>query len=569
MGKQLLLSSLFIFLSFFLVSEEAWILPFDNTIYSQTEELFINEGIVPPFEEKPLITGELIRHLDLLSTRCKNSDTAKKIQEIIDNLTLPFPYISPILECAMHAGFNSKTDRLHYIQTYDSEESVPVEDKKILDFRSLYDTNAIPSLLYLGFIVNFSGWSMTVQPELRATNSMLLSDYHPLNFPSDFASFDFNFPRRAILTYYNPPVEFRLGRDKLHLGPGKWSTLTLTQYMPYFDYFKFRFFHKWFSLSNYIISLDPTISQIESVYLDDMYENESNPESNASKNGKPYIDRLKHLVLTNFMVTPLPWLFLRYSQFNLVGGRPLEIYDFNPFMVYHNIYKEGTYSVPISFSGTAVPYPGVKLYLEYFLYDLQLGDESVETSNPTAFAYQGGFTLLSTPFFKLGPGRFRLDGEASLTDPWVYGKYYNLRKFTSRIITIESYVGRFWTDYPLGFYLGPDTVEIQLKLSYGVPGEWEAMFHWNMNGMGEIDLYGWGSDNDYTNAGEPGYTETAAPTGIAQWTNNFTFSGYWQLRKNLTFSAWYRFQTVENQYNIEGDNFIYNYVGMNARWKIF
>ena len=175
----------------------------------------------------------------------------------------------------------------------------------------------------------------------------------------------------------------------------------------------------------------------------------------------------------------------------------------------------------------------------------------------------------STPFFTLGPGRFRLDGEASYTDPWVYGKYYDLRKFTSRIIYIESDVGRFWVDYPLGFYLGPDAVDFNLCLSYGIPGKWEALLYWNMNGMGSIDLYGWGEDNDYTHAGEDGYPLTHAPTGIVQWTNNITLSGYWTIIKNLTISTWYRLRIVKNRYNIEGDDFIFHYVGTNVVWKVY
>jgi hypothetical protein len=79
---------------------------------------------------------------------------------------------------------------------------------------------------------------------------------------------------------------------------------------------------------------------------------------------------------------------------------------------------------------------------------------------------------------------------------------------------MESYVGRFWVDYPLGFYLGPDAIDLNLYLSYGIPGVWEAQLHWNMNGQGSIDLYGWGNDNDYTHAGEEGYPLSGAPTGI-------------------------------------------------------
>ena len=86
---------------------------------------------------------------------------------------------------------------------------------------------------------------------------------------------------------------------------------------------------------------------------------------------------------------------------------------------------------------------------------------------------------LSDPFFKLMGGRFRLDGEISYIDPWVYGKYYSLRQFTSHIIYVEHYGDRLWVDYLLGFYLGPDAVDIHLSLVYGIAGEREVELHWN------------------------------------------------------------------------------------------
>ncbi|MBN2440514.1 MAG: hypothetical protein JXJ04_04195, partial [Spirochaetales bacterium] len=475
---------LFLFLALFGIAEEAWILKMGDTRYGEAEELFINEGMVPVFDEKPLIAEDLIRQLNVLIGKSKSGSARDKAKAIIDSLTLPFPFVSPILESAFHGGYNSETDRFHFIKTYDREEGSPVLDKEYLDFRAMYEVNNIPSILTFGLIANYGGFALLLQPELRAGNSNLLEDYHLTNFPSELVLIDNTFPRRGIVTYYKSPIEARFGRGKLHVGPGKWSTLGLTQYMPYFDYAKARFFHEWFSLSAYLISLNPTITINESDYLEDMYENDTNPESNAIKNGKSYIERSKHLAVTDILISPLPWFLIRISQMNLVGGRDPDISDFNPLMVFHNLYKEGTYSVPLSVSATVAPYKGIKLYADYYFYDLELGDETGISSNPGGAAYQGGFTFLSTPFFKAGPGRFRLDGEISYVEPWVYGKFYSLRQFDSLIIYPESYVGRFWVEYPLGFYLGPDVVDLNLSLSYGIPGVWDVSLYWNMSGKG-------------------------------------------------------------------------------------
>ncbi|MBN2442190.1 MAG: hypothetical protein JXJ04_12625, partial [Spirochaetales bacterium] len=114
-----------------------------------------------------------------------------------------------------------------------------------------------------------------------------------------------------------------------------------------------------------------------------------------------------------------------------------------------------------------------------------------------------------------------------------------------------------------------DVVDLNLSLSYGIPGVWDVSLYWNMSGKGEIDLYGWGEDSDYTHAGEEGYPLSGAPTGIVQWTNTIQLSGYWEIINNLTLSAWYRLKVVENLYNIQGDDFVFHYTGINVVWKVY
>ena len=565
MKKYLFLQAILIILMFHITAQESWIIPTDSYIYKRAEELFLNEWIVPPLEERPVIAEDLIINLKTLNTGSSRENSKDKVQALIKECSLPFPVFSPILQVGFWAGFNSETDRDKPVVTNDTTSGT-----KMLDFRYLYEINEIPSIIKFGFIAHLSSWSVLFQPEVRTTNTQLLKDYHITNLPSDFIYLDNNFPFRGITTYYSPPIEARIGRDKLHLGPGTWSTLTLSNYMPYFDYAKLRFFWNWMSISLYLISLDPTISVEENEYLDEMYNDpDSNPEVNTQYNGKTYIERSKHCALASLFLKPFPWLLMRITQINLIGGRDPDLFDFNPFIVFHNSYKEGTYSVPLSLTTTILPFKGIKLYLDYLLYDFELGDETGNSSNPDAAAYQFGFTILSNPFFKLGPGRFRLDFELSYTDPWVYGKFYNLRKFTSRIINVEPSVGRFWVDYPLGFYLGPDTLDIHFCLSYGIPGKLEVACEWELIGQGNIDLTGWGPENDYTHAGESGYPETGAPTNPINWTNQIGLYSYIVLHKNLTLNLECCLEFVQNKNNIVGDNLIFFTSGFSVVWKIF
>jgi hypothetical protein len=561
----------FICCSLLLCADEFWIIPLDSLIYRRAEELFICTGRVPIFEETPVIAEELKNGLAQLRDGTQDADIIQQIDELDADIVLPFPVISPIVELGLSAGLNSESGRAHMISTYDYHGVETGPDKSILDFTYMYEINELPSVIKAGFLVQAGGFSLLGLPEIRETTSALLEDENITSIPGDLTSINFySLPFRGISTFYSAPIELRLGRDKLNVGPSTWCGLTLNRYVPYYDYMKARFFVPGFSFSSYIINLNPIITSNESDYLNSLTNDEYRKlEPNGTKNGDPYMDRFKNLVLSKITVVPWSWLCFSVTQCNLVGGRPLEITDFNPLLVFHNNFDEGTYSVPLSVTATVVPYKGIKIYGEWYFYDAPAGDEVDQDQNAFAMGYQIGFTLLSNPFFRIGPGRFRLDAEVSYVDPWTYGKAYDLRKFTSRFVYVESFVGRFWVDYPLGFYLGPDVIDIHCRISYGIPGEWEAELHWNTTAKGEIDLYGWGEDNDYYHIGEAGYPLGWSPTGTAEWTHALTVSGYWTVISGVTVSAWYRIQHIKNKNNSADAGDFYHWAGMSVVWKIY
>jgi hypothetical protein len=558
--KKLIVSIFIILNGFIATAQESWIVPYGSDIYDKAEELFLLEWQVPPIEETPIIADDLGDSIKKLMDREIQPDSIEKARALLSEMKLQFGHISPVLETAFYAAYNSEPGRRRLVDTQDPSAPSPT-----LDFNYLYDVDKVPPLLLAGMVLQAEGFSISLAPYIKASNTYLLDYQYQFNIPFDPIRINTNFPQRGIGSYFNPPVEFRFGRDKLAIGPSQWGNIGLNQNIPYYDYLKGRFFVDWFSFSFYLIQLNPTISSEESIYL----STSPDPEEMGPANGDPYIERAKFYALSRFGLTVFPWLYICVMQTNLIGGRYPWFSDINPFDIYHNNFTEGVYSVPLDVSVTVVPYRGIKLFFDFYLYDATVADESDKTKNPTAFAYQAGFTALSTPFFEIGPGRFRLDGEVTLVDPWTYGKYNDLRKFTSRIIYVESYVGRFWIDYPLGFYLGPDVVDYHLSLRYGNPGLWEAELAWQLTGKGQIDLYGWGPDNDYSNIGEPGYQVTGAPSGNVEWRSELEFSMYYVPTTGVKISTLYRMSVVSNQYNIADSNGFYHLLSVEVAWKVF
>jgi hypothetical protein len=566
-----------------LQAQESWLLPIDSPLYREAEELFLCQGVVPPYEELPLAAEELRERLRALAQKAGDEEQVKVLNAMIDRIVLPFPVVSPIIETALSGFYNSEPGRFSNVILYDGRSPDLSNSNNhdsldnglpIYDYTPFYEANNMPSLLKAGVIIHFLGFALLFQPELRQTHYGLLSDGTFATLPFDFSRFDVaNTPLVGLLNFYSPNFEARVGRGPLHSGPGKWSSLSLSRTMPYFDHARVRFRYEGFSLTTTIVTLNPDISSMESGYLDYLYDNNLNPEANGGTNGRIFRERIKNYINVNCTIRPWDWLSFTFMQTNLVGGRPIDIADFNPLNIFHNNFDDGSYSVPVLLSATVVPFKGVKVYAEFLFYDAAAGDEVLyPDSNPGAIALQGGFSLLSTPYFNFGPGRFRLDFEATYVDPYCYGKFYDLRTFTSRFTYIDPGPGRYWVDYPLGFYLGPDCLDFHAVLNYGQPGVWEIGLEWQTTGRGEVDLYGYGDDANYT---PPRSASGAAPTGTAEWRHSIGANFFIEIIKNLTLDCWYRLIFVNNRFNpalrqnIAGDNQVFHALGLAVKWKIF
>ncbi len=539
-----------------------WLVDIDDPVYEVAEEAAINRGIVPPLEDTPVSADVL---------RSALSPDERSDKKIMKHLELPFYPVSPIVEPAFYVGYSSDKDRMHYVKT---------ADRSFLDFKSTYKAFEVPSILKTGFTLQAGGWSVLFQPEVRKAMPFVLNNDNYTNIPGRFVDLDENFPYRGFINYSNGLVEFTLARDRLKLGPGRWGTLSINNEIPYYDYLRGRINLGWFVFSSYLIRLNPIVTPAESEALQSMSAQE-NPEVNA-RYEMPFYERSKHVAIHKLFLLPLPWLGLGFSELNMIGGRTPQLADFSPIIIFHNTFEEGCNNVAMSVTAQIVPLPGIKVYGEFYLDEAVVADETNKYYKPGAGGYQFGFTLLSDRYFSLGPGRFRLDGEFSLVDPWCYDRWYDFKKFTSRMVFVETgQEARNWVDYPFGYYLGNDVMDIHLRLSYGRPGVWEAALTWNKSGLGSIDLYGWGSDSLFSHTTEETLPLRGAPTSregvrpyeparvVAQWNNSLRLDFGIYLKNGIKTGGWISYTTIENRFNIEGNNTSIFDGGLTVGWKVF
>ena len=487
----------------------------DDPAYTLVDEAALAAGLARPFLEGPASLGSLWQTARIVQDADPVGGTA-----VLKQLSLLFP--APHVQVETKATFslaggleglpepNLVMAPMQFlysdvIVTGDAElpEFNGTPSRTYLDHLRLTDLLNRDPFLDLRFLFRTGVLALDLNPELRPASNVYRSADGTWSNAAVFTQpdrIDVNVPYRGMASVLLDSFEFRLGRDKLQLGPGRRSSLGIGYNLPWADYASARANFGNFAVSWYMLRLNPVITQEEENYLLALREfPELQLEDNASYQLQG-IERAKHLIASRLTWRPAAALAFALTQHHLVGGRQLQLSDANPLLVFHNLFQEGLYSVPVTLEFSAVPARGLELYGQYMLYDATVADEvGSGTENAGASAWQLGLTALSTPWFNAGSGRFRLDLELAKADPWIYGKYISWRQFSSRYILVEPSAGRFWADYPIGFHLGPDAWEFWSKLSYGSPPNWDLALETSFAVRGSIDLLGYGPENDYAN----------------------------------------------------------------------
>ena len=467
------------------------IVRYGDLAYALVEEAALSAGLARPFLEGPTSTGSMWQ----AAARAVSADSALNsglMGELAALLETPRGRIDYSLAVAPSIGFNQ------------ARPAVPLTSEKPYFIHHLEMTEALERLPFLDtrFLFRNGHLALDLNPELRPASHVYWED---AGFWSNGAvlfrpgRIDPNVPYRGLASILLQDFEFRIGRDKLQLGPGRRSSQGLGYNLPWADYASARASFGPVDISWYLVRLDPRISSEEEEYLLSLQDlSEPGLEDKPSYAGLQPVEKAKHLVAGRISWRPDHWLGLALTQYHLVGGRNLQLSDANPLIIFHSHFQEGIYSVPVTLEFSVVPAKGLEFYGQYMLYDATIADEvGGDAGNAGASGWQLGLTALSTPWFDPGPGRLRLDLELNRADPWMYGKYTSWRQFTSRFIFTESFSGRYWVDFPIGFHLGPDAWELWSRLSYGKPGHWDLALETVYSVQGSIDLLGFGTANDY------------------------------------------------------------------------
>ena len=485
----------------------------DSALYELREEQYLQDGILPEIFERPLSYSafqaqikkptavrlplaqsyflyEIQLNTEISTTQPADMYIARNIDE--------FVYAEDGL---LDLNGDGIPETPQTTDNYNINWGFVGTPKSISQYTAYYAAWKMPSPVKIDASIISGPFGVSYSQDIRPSFSNLSNNRGLTNVPLDINVIDVNFPYRTYINYYSDGVEASFGRDRLQSGPGRHS-LTLNEQIPYYDYIRLRLKTGAISHTTYLIRLNPVLSSGEMQYINYLYDNwneDSFVEPNASWNPRTF-DQSKHYILSKLSLSPLNWLHFDFTQMHLVGGRVPQLPDFNPLMVYHNLYEEGQYSVPVSFAIALLPIDGLKLFGELLIYDLEFGNETIseDSTNPNALAYEVGITYVTPQLKKPKNGYFRFDYEWNYVMPWTYVEESSYRNMTSRVVFTDPYNGRKWVDFPLGFYLGPDSFESCFSALLR-KGRWNVRLEWTFTGKGSVYLEGYGPSSPIAN----------------------------------------------------------------------
>ncbi len=287
----------------------------------------------------------------------------------------------------------------------------------------------------------------------------------PVEMLDGIEALELSWPSFGYASFGTETFYASLGRNALSWGPLR-NGLALSDASQYYDNFSAAYSTPMLSSGNFTYTFN-LISVISLMNSSD-WERQRKTSDGQFKywdlnQDQIYDDPAKHIIGHRLDVQFTPWLRFGLGELNVVGGKHLDITDFNPFILYHNTYGEGYSNVMGAADISISVIPGLQVYGEFAIDDYAGPTEKYGArSKPGAMAYGAGVEYAHS----IGEMVLVVALEGYHVDTWMYHRWQPLLTFTNRTLTKSEYPGaRDINEYPTGFKYGPDLNGFSVFLS--------------------------------------------------------------------------------------------------------
>lgn len=386
------------------------------------------------------------------------------------------------------------------------------------DIFAFYDYENVSPLVNFGFNIHYNYihafFDFPVRPSYVA-----FSEYPwAVNAPWRGIDLDTTFNFKGGVSVSNSFSGLTLARNKLDFGPGHWSSAGFNKQVPYWDYINAWFSYKGFTASQYLITLDPVLSNAdEKAITDGTYTVNGEPVTDYNENDQGYNDRAKTVIIHELAYQPFDVLTFRLGELNLLGGKNLEVKNLNPFIVYHSYYGENYMNMAMFVSVEWDYVPSATCYIDGSIDDLVSPIEAeVSYAPPPAFSILAGNDYT----FNVEDISLRFITEAAYVSATYGQKVKPYKTMYSRHTYIDFTTSsgyRNYVDYPLGYYMGVDLIDFHNRIEYK-EDDFTAGLDYQFSILGERNIH---SEHPFSAADDSqiGWF----PTGIPEYRHEVSF----------------------------------------------
>ena len=297
---------------------------------------------------------------------------------------------------------------------------------------------------------------------------------HSFNVPTRSADFEFEWPKRAMISLGGDFWLFMFGRDRISWGNSRVGNFIFDDHVGYHDMMRISFFTDLFKYEFSVLFLDT---------------NADGSESTPNEYGRMYLaHRLEF--------RPWPWLDLAISENVMYRYEVGEFQFLNPGYIFHNLNNRSMFNAIAYAEVNVTPLSGWDIYMQFVLDQARAPNEGDSQSD--AWGIMAGTDLT----FLTGGGYVTPNLEFIYTTPLLYRRDKVDFLMYQRSVSYDG--GNPAKLYYIGFPYGGDVMLLHLGLDYSIPTVFDLRF--SIEGMlkGEMDML-MSHNTDGDNSGDANY----------------------------------------------------------------
>ena len=444
------------------------ILPHDSQAVSLLRSIYLEQGKDPLSTAGPFSIGELQMMLDKIDPSTLSPAGMHAYQVIKKEITTKLVSKPMSLGVSAHPAAS--------VEGYYHTNQDPSQTEWQQDYNERLPLAAIPTQIWVGDNV-FGEFDLSIRQNPDGLNPALVPQNY-LNWTSNFEVLDYEIPQRAFVALGGDDWSFSIGRDRFSWGNGESGNLVVSDSPDYYDFGRITLYWPNFKYSFLWIMLDTDLEPYGSpVTWTTLPTNPPYVNDNIPRNF--FLHRLDFSIFDRATISALEGM--------LVGGVQPDLADFNPVMIFHDLFNFANSSIITALEADVNPWKYFELYGQAASNKL-VSPQEVERYGTASSSVANTYALLggARSRIPIWSGYLNAGAEYTVVSPWMYLRENPLISYEWWRYLASNVPGSSqWESAPLGYFTGPDAIVFYVWAGYDMPGLFSVSVDYENDQQGE------------------------------------------------------------------------------------